>query len=103
MTPTRIPTAAGAIVGIAGILTLGATLLPVDLGNTSPAAVDARSATSAVSYAPASDLTGQIGQLESHLAAQPADSPSWALLALLLIEQVFVSNLIICKPVQRNA
>ncbi len=87
MTPTRIPAAAGAIVGIAGILTLGAALLPVDLGNTSPAAVDARSATSAVSFAPASDLTGQIGQLKSHLAAQPADSRSWALLALLLIEQ----------------
>lgn len=86
MTPTRVTTAA-AVVGLTGLLTVGAALLPVNLGGSSPSAVDTRSTSSAVGFVPAKDLAGQIGQLKSQVEAQPTDSRSWALLALLLVEQ----------------
>ncbi|MCZ3386637.1 MAG: hypothetical protein LH630_06660, partial [Actinomycetia bacterium] len=86
MTPTRVTTAA-AVVGLTGLLTVGAALLPVNLGGSSPSAVDTRSTISAVGFVPANDLAGQIGQLKSQVEAQPTDSRSWALLALLLVEQ----------------
>ncbi len=89
MTPTRFATAA-AVIGLTGILTVAAALSPVNLGDpavTGPIAVDPGSAASTVSFAPARDLAGQIGQLKDRVAAQPTDSRSWALLSLLLIEQ----------------
>ena len=87
MTPARLTTAS-VVIALAGALTFAAALLPVDLGAAdAPMGSDSRTTASEVSWAPPADLAGQIDQLKAHLLAQPKDSRTWAVLALLLIEQ----------------
>lgn len=81
-------TQASVALGIAGALTVGATLLPVDLGRTvDPSPVGAQAESGEAAFTPTGSTVQQIEQLKAHLDSQPADSRSWAVLALLLIEQ----------------
>jgi tetratricopeptide (TPR) repeat protein len=73
------------VVALAGALTVGAALLPTR--GPESAGPSAPQAATGVSYVPASDLGGEIEELKSRIDAQPADARSWAVMALLLIEQ----------------
>lgn len=88
MTPSRPAQAAAALV-IAGALTVAAALLPPRLSGAQSPVTDpsANANADAAVFTPSADLAGQIESLQQHLDAQPADAHSWAVLALLLIEQ----------------
>lgn len=81
-------TQASVALGIAGALTVGASLLPVDLGRSAnPSPLGAQADSGETAFTPTGGAVEQVAQLKAHLDAQPGDARSWAVLALLLIEQ----------------
>ncbi|MFL6288973.1 MAG: tetratricopeptide repeat protein [Actinomycetes bacterium] len=85
MTKNRLMSFSVAL-GLAGVLTAGAALLPAR-GSDSGDETASTAAASAAAFAPTQDLQGEIDQLRSRVDAQPADARTWAVMALLLIEQ----------------
>jgi tetratricopeptide (TPR) repeat protein len=75
------------VVVLAGTLVVGGGLLPaVGIGDETDGNGTVGSETPAT-YAASADLDGEIDGLREHLAQQPKDAHSWAVLSLLLVEK----------------